>query len=329
MSAAPWRASTAWTSSRAADLRHVGDPQQILDAAEFLELTLVQHRDPVAHVLDVGQQVRGHDHGLSSPLQVDDQVLHLPGADRVEAAGRLVEEHEFGVVDQRLGHADPSRHALRILLQLPLLVAAEPDHFDECVRPPPALLGRHVEQPAVEVERLLGVEELVEVRLLGQVADPLVLRDVGRPAAEDERLARGGKDEPQQELHRGRLAGPVGPEQAEDLAPADLEVERLERHLLAATPEVAVGLREVAGFDDDVGASGTLARRGGLGHGCGSRRGHGEGVAPRLDSFVTHAAPMCRGGGSGGRIGRGPGRRGNDARNQTLTDRRIPLYSCC
>ena len=57
-----------------------------------------------------------------------------------------------------------------------LLVAVQADHVDQLLRPASRRTGRvDVEQPAVEVERLLGVEEAVEVRLLGQVADALVL----------------------------------------------------------------------------------------------------------------------------------------------------------
>ena len=36
------------------DLRDVGDPQQVLDATEFLQLTLVEHGDPIADILHVG-----------------------------------------------------------------------------------------------------------------------------------------------------------------------------------------------------------------------------------------------------------------------------------
>ena len=127
------------------DLRHAGDPQQFLDAAEFLEFALMQHRDPIADVLHVREEVGAHDHGLATGLEVDDQVLHLPGADRVEPAGGFVEDHEFWIVDQRLRHADPPRHALGILTQLPLPIARQPNHLDQGRRPPPPLLGIHAE----------------------------------------------------------------------------------------------------------------------------------------------------------------------------------------
>ena len=112
--------------------------------------------------------------------------------------------------------------------------------------------GRHVEEPAVEVERLLGVEEAVEVRFLGQVADALVLAHVGGGLAEDEGLAVGREEQAEKELDGGGLAGAVGAEEAEDLAAIDFHGEGAEGVLFATAPEVAVNLRQLAGFDDNV-----------------------------------------------------------------------------
>ena len=255
----PCRAITSRISCKAAseqvarlDLGHVLHRQQVGDLAELLQLAVVQDRDPVADVLHVGQQVAAQDDRLALVAQLADQVLHLGRADRVEARGRLVEQDQLGVVDQRLGQADPPLHALGVFAELACLAAFRPTmSISRSTRLRP--LGRRdVEQPAVEVERLLGVEELVEVRLLGQVADPLVLGDVGGRLVEDQRLALGGEEQAEQQLDRGRLARAVGAEQAEDLAPMDLQVERLQRLDLRAAPEVAVDLGQVPGLDDDV-----------------------------------------------------------------------------
>ena len=56
-----------------------------------------------------------------------DHVLHFARADRVEAAGGLVEQDQLGLVDQRLGEADAARHALGVFFQLPLAGAVEAD----------------------------------------------------------------------------------------------------------------------------------------------------------------------------------------------------------
>ena len=211
--------------------------------------------------------MRAEDHRLAPLLEVDDEVFHLAGADRVESAGGLVENHELGVVDERLSHANAAGHALGILAELPLLVAAQADHLDERVGPLLSLFWRHVKEPSVEVECLLGIEKLVEIRLLWEIANAFVLRHVGGIATEDERLTRTRKDEAEQQLDGRGLARAVGAEQAEDLTPPNLEIERLEGHFLAASPEVAIGLGEIPRLDDDV-ALAAMCRCGGRCRDC-------------------------------------------------------------
>ena len=46
------------------------------------------------------------------------RIFHLARVDRVQAAGRLVQEDQFRVVDQGLGQADQAGHALGVFLQL-------------------------------------------------------------------------------------------------------------------------------------------------------------------------------------------------------------------
>ena len=49
-----------------------------------------------------------------------DQVLHFPRADGVQAGGRFIQEDQVGIVDQGLGQADAAGHSLGILAQLAL-----------------------------------------------------------------------------------------------------------------------------------------------------------------------------------------------------------------
>jgi hypothetical protein len=121
--------------------------------------------------------------------------------------------------------ARPMRCACPGILLQGAFVAFEADHLDEFLRPAVAQGGREVEQPAVEVERLLGGQVPVQVRLLGQVANALVLLHLGRRLAEDVGLAIGREEQAEEEFDGGGLAGAVGAEEAEDLAAVDFEVE--------------------------------------------------------------------------------------------------------
>ena len=66
----------------------------------------------------------GEDDRLALLAQVANQLLDLGRADRVEPRGRLVEQDQLGVVDQRLGQPDAPLHTLRILAKLAMLGTA-------------------------------------------------------------------------------------------------------------------------------------------------------------------------------------------------------------
>ena len=93
-----------------------------LDAARLRELgrrarrhhlAARDHRHPVAHQLDLGQQVRVEQHGDAAVAQRLQQLAHGPPPGRVERAGRLVEQQQPRVADHRLRDPEPLLHALR------------------------------------------------------------------------------------------------------------------------------------------------------------------------------------------------------------------------
>src|SRR5262245_5937873 len=109
--------------------------EQALDAAEFLQFTFVQNCHTVADILHILQAVAAHDDRLALVAQADDQVLHPARAERVEAGGRLVEDHQLRIVDQRLRQPDALPHAFGILFENALLVAGQADRFDQLLGP--------------------------------------------------------------------------------------------------------------------------------------------------------------------------------------------------
>src|SRR5262249_33808953 len=153
------------------------------------------------------EAMAAHDDGLAVVAQLDDQVLHPARALRVEAGSRLVEDDQLRIVDQRLGQADALPHALRVFLEYALLVVLQADRLDQLLGPLAAHLRIELEEPAVKVERLLGVQKAVEIRLLWQIADALVLANLVGGEVEDNGVAVGGAQQAEQELDGGGLAG--------------------------------------------------------------------------------------------------------------------------
>ncbi len=123
--------------------------------------------DAIANVLDVCQQMAAHHDGLSTGAEIEDEILHFAGADRVEAGGWLIQKNDLGIVDEGLGESDSASHPLGILFDQTLAGVVQADLFDEGAGTLLSFRPADVEEPAVEIEGLLGGEELVEVRLFG------------------------------------------------------------------------------------------------------------------------------------------------------------------
>ena len=87
---------------------------QIVHAALHLEFALVQNGHAVADRFDFAQFVRGEENGFALVFQPLDDFAHFHAAQRVQAAGRFVENQQIGIVDQRLGQADALLHAFGI-----------------------------------------------------------------------------------------------------------------------------------------------------------------------------------------------------------------------
>ena len=106
-------------------------------------------------------------------------------------------------------------------------------------------LGQAV-QAALQVHVLAPGQEVVQRGVLQRRADvPAHLGALGRDVeARDRGAARGGRQQRREHVDGGGLSGPVGPEEAVDLARGDLEVDAVDG------VDVALECPDEA-FDDD------------------------------------------------------------------------------
>ena len=76
---------------------------------------------------------------MPRPAEAGDEVEHLVAAERVEAGGGLVEQHQLGVGDQRLGELGALAHAGGEAADGPEARLVEADEVEDVGRP---LAGR-------------------------------------------------------------------------------------------------------------------------------------------------------------------------------------------
>jgi hypothetical protein len=68
------------------------------------------HSDPVADLLDLGEQVAGQQHAARPGAQLPDQRAHVGHPRGIEPVGRLVENQQLRFLEQRCGDAEPLLH---------------------------------------------------------------------------------------------------------------------------------------------------------------------------------------------------------------------------
>ena len=153
-----------------------------------------------------------------------DQRQHLVAPRRIQAVGGLIEQEQPGVVDQRLGELDPLAHARGVATHGPIALLVEP-HVPEDLRGPLAsgptgqpghrrhvgheIGGRHVRWQAVVFGHV--ADELAD---LDALSDHVEVHDRRRPGR--------GRQQAEEDLEEGALAGAVRPDETDD---ARLEVE--------------------------------------------------------------------------------------------------------
>ena len=211
-----------------------GDPagalEQRLGGAGDDEPAGVDHHDVVADLLHVVEQVGGHEHGDPERAEAGDEGEHLLPAERVEAGGRLVEEDQLGVSDERLGELGALAHAGGEATDRAEARLVEADEVEDVRRP----LARRPRRDAAQLtERGDGVgRRLIERQavVLGHVAEAGTYADrvAGDVLTTDLDRALGRCGEAEEQPEHGRLAGAVGADQPDPTA-RHLEREAVER----------------------------------------------------------------------------------------------------
>jgi len=139
-----------------------GGAQEIAEPSFRADDAVLDDADAVAKSLGVGEDVRREEDRLPPLLERQDDVAKLAASDRIEAAHRLVEDHEVGIVDQSLRRGRSSGASLRVLPELLAGAAPQSDPVEDRLDAPPPLVRRVTEEPAAVVEELLAREVLVE-----------------------------------------------------------------------------------------------------------------------------------------------------------------------
>jgi len=105
--------------------------------------------------------------------QSAEQLPYLRPPDRIEPIGRLVQDQQVGVMQQRLRQAEPLIHPFAEPFDRFVVAPGQSDKFQQFVTPAGDVGRRHPAETPIQAERRAGRVMLVDPEVFGQVADPL------------------------------------------------------------------------------------------------------------------------------------------------------------
>jgi len=206
--------------------RQRGQVTHLRQRAHLDQLTGTQDRHPVAQRLDLAEDVRRQEDSVPPPPRLRNALAERLLHQRIQPAGRLIQDQQVGPRAQR----GDQQHLLPVALGVgvdPLRrVQLEPP--DQLVPIGSVDLAVH---PAQQVQRLRTGQPRPQVRLTRHVGDPPVslTRKFLRVHPEDLRAAGAGPDQPQQAADRRGLPGTIRPQVTQYLPLPHVQVQRPQR----------------------------------------------------------------------------------------------------
>ena len=185
--------------------------------------------DVLADLLDKVELVRAEHDADARRGALAQDLGHRLDAERVEARERLVEDEQLRVVDQRRRELDPLLVAVGQVLELRLRAVGEPEPLEPDGRARPrvaAATARGAGRSTPAARRRASAGRARAARACTRTAAACPRRRASRPS---DTSPASGTREPEDAAHRRRLAGAVGPEEAEQPATARRQRRTVER----------------------------------------------------------------------------------------------------
>ena len=200
------------------------------------DAAVLDDRNAIAQPLRLLHQVRGHEHGLAAGTDAAHQLPDGAAGLRIEAGRQLIEEHDFGIVDERQRDEQPLLLSARQRHEPGVALFGKTELLEKTL----ALADGLLVERRPQVHRFPHLDAFLEMGLLELDTDAILqLIDVAkRIEAQDGNAAAVGSPNPLHAFHRRGFSGAVGPDQPEDLAVPDFE-----RHVID-------GDRLLVGFAD-------------------------------------------------------------------------------
>ncbi len=133
--------------------------------------TVVDDRDALGELIGLLQVLRGQQHGRSVVVESSDLLPQRDPTHRVESGGRLVEEQDRRLVDQRQREVETAPHPARVGADSAIAGRGEADPFEQFVGLGVVLRLRQAVEHRLEVQELAAGHQRIDRRVLQRDAD--------------------------------------------------------------------------------------------------------------------------------------------------------------
>jgi hypothetical protein len=199
---------------------------------------------PVADLLDFGQQMRAQEDGLSRRTRAQQDLAHLDAANGIERRGRFIQNQELRIIDECLRQADPLQHSARKLGDIAPGSIAKVNGLEHLLGALQELRVAHSVQCAIEPQQC-GWGTMVQSHVLSEKPDATAGRDMPERVSQQLPVARVGKHQPDGDVHGSGLACAVRAQEAENLSLLHAQGEAVQRLHLVGSEQAAVFLGDV------------------------------------------------------------------------------------
>jgi hypothetical protein len=210
------------------------------------ERAAVDDDQPVAHMLELAEDVGGDEHRPLAVADGTDELAHIGDPGRVETVRGLVQDKQRGVAEESGGDAEALLHSERVLAEPVRTTRAQPDEVENLRYAAYVVSAKGGQNPEV----LDAGEARPQRRGFDQRAHTAqVAGGLRHAGAEHGPVTPRGAHEPEQHRHGGRLAGAVRADEACDDTGRNLDAQPVDRELTAVALGQTVGdHRGWAGF---------------------------------------------------------------------------------
>src|SRR5580704_4415810 len=177
--------------------------------------------------------------GFSRSPRLQQQFTDRDSSEWIQRGCRLIQNQQFGIINQCLGEADALQHAAGKLAHVAFGVISQPDHLEHPGGAGAELRGLHAIEGPVKAHQLFRSPR-IQGNILRQESHPAACGRMSESPPQELSMPAGGPHKTHGEVYGSGLSRTVRPQKAQNLTRLDLQIESIQLTKTAPAERAAV-----------------------------------------------------------------------------------------